>query len=193
MSAAVMSNYFFQPFGQGHGTDSDTRVQSWMLAQMAQYPPPPQPDQHHHYNALYPASAGAQQMVDPQEPLQYSNLNQPVYTKVEVASPGGHSNNHNINRLAQELHQQAAFEDQQQRQHGQHGAQQHMQQPLQAQPAATPRPSQTPTQQSAADQSQKSNRLRKACDSCSIRKVKVRSILKRSAVNNEHWLMITVR
>ena len=174
MSAAVMSNYYFAPFGPGHGADSEQRVQNWMLAQMAQYPPPPQPD-HHHYNALYPASAGAQQMVDPQEPLQYSNLNQPVYAKVESATPDqGNANNHTINHLAQELHQQAAFEDQQQRQHAQHGGQHPMQQALsQGQPTSTPRSSQPPTQQGPADQNQKSNRLRKACDSCSIRKVKV--------------------
>ena len=175
MSAAVMSNYYFPPFHQGHGTDSQNRVQNWMLAQMAQYPPPPQPDQQHHYNALYPASAGAQQLVDPQEQPQYSNLNQPVYAKVESSTPGeGPSSNHNINHLAQELHQQAAFDEQQQRQHVQHAGQQPIQQSLpQGQPAATPRPSQPPTQQSTADQNQKANRLRKACDSCSIRKVKV--------------------
>ena len=164
MSAAVMPNYYFAPFGQGPGTDSDARVQNWMLAQMAQYPPPPQPD-HHHYNALYPASAGAQQLVDPQEPLQYSTLNQPAYAKVESTTPDqGASSNHNINHLAQELHQQA-----------QHGGQQAMQQTFpQGHSQATPQPSQAPsTQQSTSEQNQKANRLRKACDSCSIRKVKV--------------------
>lgn len=173
MSAAVMSNFYYQPFTPGHGTDSDARVQSWMLAQMAQYPPPPQAEQHQHYNALYPASTGAQHLVDSQEPLQFSHLNQPVYAKVEAASPDQAASNHNVNHLAQGLHQQAVYEDQQQRHHVQHAAQQHMQQSLQAQPAAVPRPSQAPTQQSGAEQSQKSNRLRKACDSCSIRKVKV--------------------
>ena len=168
-----MSNYYFAPFGQGHGTDSDARVQNWMLAQMAQYPPPPQAD-HHHYNALYPASAGAQQLVDPQDQLQYSNLNQPVYPKVDSAGQEqGLPPNQGINHLAQELQPNATFDEQQQRQSLQHGGQQMHPQLAQAQPAATPGPSQASTQQTNSD-SQKSNRLRKACDSCSIRKVKVR-------------------
>lgn len=166
MSAAVMSNFIFPPWDPGHGTDSQARVNHWMLAQMAQYPPPPQPDQHH-YNALYPASAGAQQLVDPHDQLPYSSLNQPVYPKVDATSPDPTTAaNHNVHHLAHDLHQHGAFDDRQQAQHGN-------QQPLpHGQPVATPRPSQPPSQPGGPD-SQKANRLRKACDSCSIRKVKV--------------------
>lgn len=180
MSAAVMSNYYFPPLGQGHVADSQVRVQNWMLAQMANYPPPPQHD-HQHYNALYPASAGAQQLLDPHEHLQYSDLNQPIYPKVESATSEHASSNHQMHHLAHELQQHAALEEQQRQQIQQ--ASQHMQQqnPHGQQPGSS-QPSQPTTGQGTPDQNQKTNRLRKACDSCSIRKVKVGISLVASAI-----------
>ena len=171
MSAAVMSNFYVPHWGHVHVADSQHRVQNWMFAQMAQYPPPPGPDQQH-YNALYPTAAGAQQMLDPQEQLQYSSLNQPIYPKIESGVPDQASANQHMHHLAQELQQHAALDD---------PAHQHMQQPSQPiqhqvtpiQASSASHSSQPPTQQATPDQSQKNNRLRKACDSCSIRKVKV--------------------
>jgi hypothetical protein len=168
MSAAVMSNYYFPPLGHEHVADSQVRVQNWMLAQMAQYPPPPQAD-HTHYNALYPASAAAQQLIDPHDQLQYSDLNQPIYPKVESAASDHASTNTQMLHLAHELRQHAALEGQQLHQGHQHIAQQHSH----GQPSGSSHPSQPTTGQGTPDQNQKANRLRKACDSCSIRKVKV--------------------
>ncbi|KAK3698782.1 hypothetical protein LTR37_016786 [Vermiconidia calcicola] len=168
MSAAVMSNYYFQPMGQNHIADTQARVQNWMLAQMAQYPPPPQPEQQH-YNALYPTSAGAQQLVDPHDQLQYSHLNQPIYPKIESAASEPHSPRQ-IHNLAQELHHHSTIDDQQ-RQHV-YQANQQIQSNPHGQVSNTAHSSQGPTQNSTSDQNQKTNRLRKACDSCSIRKVK---------------------
>lgn len=139
---------------------------------MSNYPPPPQADQQH-YNALYPTSAGAQQqLLDPaqQEQLQFSNLNQPIYPKVESNgqvhphSPSGHH--------IHELQHHHVLEEQ--RHHLQH-AQQQIQQPtpVASHPASNAAQSLPPTQTSTPEQPQKTNRLRKACDSCSIRKVKV--------------------
>ena len=165
-----MSNYYFQPMGQNHIADTQARVQNWMLAQMAQYPPPPQPEQQH-YNALYPTSAGAQQLVDPHDQLQYSHLNQPIYPKIESAASEPHSPRQ-IHNLAQELHHHSTIDDQQ-RQHV-YQANQQIQSNPHGQVSNTAHSSQGPTQNSTSDQNQKTNRLRKACDSCSIRKVKVR-------------------
>ena len=173
MSAAVMPNYYFPPFDQGHVADSQVRVQNWMFARMAQYPPPPQPEQQH-YNAMYPTSASAQQLIDPQDQLQYSNLNQPLYPKVESATSGQASSSRQIHHLAQELQQHAAI-DEQQRQVIHQASQQVQQGVPHGQPSSTPHSSQPQTQQCTPEQNQKTNRLRKACDSCSIRKVKVRS------------------
>ncbi|KAK5151255.1 hypothetical protein LTS14_009425 [Recurvomyces mirabilis] len=149
------------------------QVQNWMLA-MSNYPPPPPPE-HSHYNALYPTSAGAQQLLDPvqQEQLQFASLNTPAYPKIESGSPS-QSSSTQIQSLAHELSthaglgdQQRALEDQQRQQIQQ--AAQHMQSQAAAQSTAGLSAAQLAQQQ--ADH-QKSNRLRKACDSCSIRKVK---------------------
>lgn len=163
MSAAVMSNYY----------SSQLQVHNWMLAQMSNYPPPPQADQQH-YNALYPTSAGAQQqLLDPsqQEQLQFSNLNQPLYPKVESNGPG-----HPHSPSGQHLHdlQHHHVLEEQQRHHIHH-AQQQIQQPtpVASHPASNAAHSLPATQTSTPEQPQKTNRLRKACDSCSIRKVKV--------------------
>lgn len=162
MSAAVMSNF-----------RSQLQVEHWMLAQMSHYPPPPPPDQQH-YSPLYPTSAGTPQLLDHSQPnqLQFSNLNQPAYPKLEPSTPAGQDSPH-IHNLAQELQKHAAQEEQQRQQiqHAQrlqHQAQ-HQQQPFPPQPQ--PNPVQTDLSQDS--QPQKTNRLRKACDSCSIRKVKV--------------------
>lgn len=150
------------------------QVQNWMLA-MSNYPPPPPPEQTH-YNALYPTSAGAQQLLDSvqQEQLQFASLNTPAYPKIESGSPS-QSSSTQIQGLAHDLStnvgisdQQRALEDQQRQQINQ--ASQHLQQQAAAQSAAGLNAAQLAQQQADA---QKSNRLRKACDSCSIRKVKV--------------------
>ena len=167
MSAAVMSNYYFPPLGQGHVADSHVRVQNWMLAQMAQYPPPPQAD-HTHYNALYPASAGAQQLLDPHDQLQYGDLNQPIYPKVESVASEHASSSQQMHHLAHDL-QHSAIEGQPLHHSSQHIHHQHSH----AQPSGSSQPSQATTAQGTPNDSQKANRLRKACDSCSIRKVKV--------------------
>ena len=166
MPAAGMWDYYYPQLGQRHVTDSQMRVQHWM---MAQYPPPPQPEQQH-YNALYPASAGAQQLLDPQDQLQYSNLNQPVYPKVESATSDQASSGAQIHNLAQELQHHAGLGGPQQHIHQAPQQIQH-QSPHGQQPGIS-HSSQPNTQQGTPDQNQK-NRLRKACDSCSIRKVKV--------------------
>lgn len=78
------------------------QVQNWMLA-MSNYPPPPPPE-HSHYNALYPTSGGAQQLLDPvqQEQLQFDSLNTPAYPKIESGSPS-QSSSTQIQGLAHEL------------------------------------------------------------------------------------------
>ncbi|KAF2173866.1 hypothetical protein M409DRAFT_16136 [Zasmidium cellare ATCC 36951] len=161
-----MSNYY----------SSQLQVHNWMLAQMSNYPPPPQSDQQQHYNALYPTSAGAQQLLDPvqSEQLQFSSLNQPIYPKVEGAAQGHQSpGSQHIQSLAQELQHHAALEEQQ-RHHIHHAAAQLQQPtPVTSHPTSAGGHSNAPTQTSTPEQQpQKTNRLRKACDSCSIRKVK---------------------
>lgn len=175
MSAAVMSDYYFPHVVHGHMANSQMRMQTWVPLHMAHYPPPPGPDQQH-YNALYPTSAGAQQLLEPQDQLQYGNLNQPIYPKAETATPDQAPSQQHIHHLAQELQHHAALEEQQ-RQQIHHPSQPIPQQVPHVQPTTTSPSSQTPTQQGTPDQNQKNNRLRKACDSCSIRKVKVRSLI----------------
>ena len=171
MSAAVMSNYY----------SSQLQVHNWMLAQMNNqnnqnnngYPPPPQ-QQDQHYNGLYPAQGGAQQMLDPsqQEQLQFSSLNQPIYPKVETLPGTGHNSpaSQHIQSLTHDLH----HPDDQPRHYISHVSQ-HLQQPtpVTSHPTSAAGLSQPPTQTTTPEQPQKTNRLRKACDSCSIRKVKV--------------------
>ena len=143
---------------------------------MAQYPPPPTSDQH--YSAIFPSgatSAGAQELLDSgrQDHLQYSNLNQPIYPKAESSSHGdAPSTQQHMQSLAQELQHHAALEEQQ-RQQIQHAAQRIQHQTGPGQPTNNLSLSQPQPQQPGADPGQKTNRLRKACDSCSIRKVKV--------------------
>jgi exonuclease VII large subunit len=152
---------------------SQLQVEHWMLAQMSHYPPPPPPDQQH-YSPLYPTSAGTPQLLDhsQQNQLQFSNLNQPAYPKIEANTPVG-QDSPQIHNLAQELQKHAAQEEHQRQQNYQanqrlqHQAQ-HQPQQFQAQQAPV-----QPDVSSDSQQPQKTNRLRKACDSCSIRKVKV--------------------
>lgn len=150
------------------------QARNWMLAQMTNtYPPPPQPDGQH-YNPLYPTSATSPQLMDSvqQGQLPYSGLSQSIFKTDSSTSNHADSNQH-IQNLAQELQQRAALGEHQRQQlqqtahhlQPQSGAINH---PLA--PAPTP---QTPGQSESQDQAQKANRLRKACDSCSIRKVKV--------------------
>lgn len=159
MSAVVMSNFH-----------SQWRQDNWLLAQMSHYPPPPQPDTQH-YSPLYPTSAGAPHLLDPsqQNQLQFSNLNQPTFpAKIESGTPNQDPSQ--IQSLAQEL-QHHAVQEEQQRQQIQHAAQSLQQQAQQGQQGFQPQVAQS---DASGDQPQKTNRLRKACDSCSIRKVKVR-------------------
>ena len=147
------------------------QIQNWMQAMANSYPPPPPPDQNH-YNALYPTSAGAQQSYDSaqQDQLQYASLNTPAFPKVETSSPA-QSGSTQLQSLANELSQHAALEDQQ-RQQIQHAAQQAQHQPGVHAPVAINNNFPPGSQEQSSDP--KSNRLRKACDSCSVRKVKVR-------------------
>lgn len=172
MSAAVMSNFYFPPMnndGHGHVADSQARVQNWMLAQMAHYPSPSAADQHH-YNALYPAVTSAgQPLVDAQDHLQYSSINTPLYPKPESISEQGASSQQ-INSLAQDLRQHTTLGDQ----HFAHAAHQVSQHTSHPGSSHLPHIPQGPAQHDTPESSQKPNRLRKACDSCSIRKVKVR-------------------
>ncbi|KXL46171.1 MAG: hypothetical protein FE78DRAFT_538929, partial [Acidomyces sp. 'richmondensis'] len=129
--------------------DSYWQIHNWMLA-MSNYPPPPQPDSHH-YNALYPASAGSQQFEAVHaEPLSYTPLNHAGYTKLNQHAPLEEQQRHQMQHAAQLQHPPAS----------------HPQQSPSISSSQPPQP-----QQHSAEHS-KSNRLRKACDSCSIRKVK---------------------
>jgi hypothetical protein len=165
MSAAVMSNY-----------RSQLQVEHWMLAQMSHYPPPPPPDQQH-YSPLYPTSAGTPQLLDhsQQNQLQFSNLNQPAYPKIEPNTPVG-QDSPQIHNLAQELQKHAAQEEHQRQQIHQAQRLQHQaqHQPQQFQPQQN---TVQPDVSTDSQQPQKTNRLRKACDSCSIRKVKVSELI----------------
>ena len=148
----------------------DYKIQSWMLAMSSNYPPP-QAEQQHHYNGLYPTSVGAQQLLDieQQEQLDYSQLNAQSYPKVESGT-ADQSAAHL--RIATGLDQNALLEEQHRHQIQQ--AAQHANQHAAAH--VHPSTSFTATNvqhQQALTEQQKSNRLRKACDSCSIRKVKV--------------------
>jgi hypothetical protein len=172
MSAAVMSNF-----------RSQLQVEHWMLAQMSHYPPPPPPDQQH-YSPLYPTSAGTPQLLDhsQQNQLQFSNLNQPAYPKIEPNTPVG-QDSPQIHNLAQELQKHAAQEEHQRQQI--HQANHRLQHPSQHQPQQF-QPQQAIVQADVStdsQQPQKTNRLRKACDSCSIRKVKVCGIIDFSESN----------
>lgn len=169
MSAAVCSPLFCD-FTNAMANNSYWQVHNWMLA-MSNYPPPPQPDQHH-YNALYPTSAGAQQLLDPgqQEQLQYAQLNSP-YPKVESGTPDQTAAQ--LRNLTADFDHNAALEEQQRHQI-QHAAQQiHQHAASQVHPSTSLTAPQV-LQQHVSSEQAKSNRLRKACDSCSIRKVKVR-------------------
>lgn len=171
---------------------SQLQVEHWMLAQMSHYPPPPPPDQQH-YSPLYPTSAGTPQLLDhsQQNQLQFSNLNQPAYPKIEPHTPVG-QDSPQIHNLAQELQKHAAQEEHQ-RQQIQHAAQrlqhqaQHQPQQFQPQQNAV-----QPDVSSDSQQPQKTNRLRKACDSCSIRKVKVCIILTSLEILMETMLTLVV-
>jgi hypothetical protein len=171
---------------------SQLQVEHWMLAQMSHYPPPPPPDQQH-YSPLYPTSAGTPQLLDhsQQNQLQFSNLNQPAYPKIESHTPVG-QDSPQIHNLAQELQKHAAQEEHQ-RQQIQQAAQrlqhQSQHQPQQFQPQQN---AVQPDISSDSQQPQKTNRLRKACDSCSIRKVKVCGIIGFSTSALELSLTLTV-
>jgi hypothetical protein len=135
--------------------------------QMSSYP---EPDSQQHYT-LYPPP-GQQQVLDPlqQEQLQFSQLGQlgqSIYPKTE-AEVDPNAPNH-IEQRIEQLQEQPQHQLQLQHQHQQQQQQQVALAPPQAPPAAQPQP--PPVQ---GETPQKANRLRKACDSCSIRKVKVR-------------------
>lgn len=171
MTAAVMSNYYIVPTGwRPNVADDRVPLQNWMYAPMAHYPPPPPPNQHH-YNAMYPAPSDAQHLLDSHEHLQYSDLS--IYPKVETAANVQSSSAHHAEAIAQQLQQHTAFDDQQLQQ----PIQQLQQSNLNVQQTTNAQPSQPSSQQGTPDQNSKTNRLRKACDSCSIRKVKVCLVL----------------
>ncbi|KAK4986535.1 hypothetical protein LTR66_007841 [Elasticomyces elasticus] len=131
---------------------------------MSNYPPPPPADQPH-YNAQYPTTAGAQQLLDSVQQDQFQSqlqqLNhQPIYPKLETSALDPSQYNQLDQRLA-EQHQ------------NQHHQQQQQQQQQLGLPSPLPPQSQQQTlAQGSPETAPKGNRLRKACDSCSIRKVK---------------------
>lgn len=129
---------------------------------MSSYPPPPQPDQQH-YNPAYPIGAGAQQPLDQvqQDQFNFANLGQPSpYPKAE--------NEAFDQQAAARLEQQIEQLRQQQSIPPHPQQQEHL--TLQQSPQLNG--------QQQGDTPSKANRLRKACDSCSIRKVKVRHDLR---------------
>lgn len=145
--------------------------------QMSSYP---EPDSQQHYT-LYPAP-GQQQLLDPaqQEQLQFSQLGQlgqAIYPKAE-GEIDPNAPNHIEQRIEQLQQQPPHPQPQHQHQHPlQHHEQHHDQHQHQQAPLAPPPPPPTAQPQGPQVQGetpQKANRLRKACDSCSIRKVKVR-------------------
>ncbi|KAG9877308.1 hypothetical protein KCV05_g21784, partial [Aureobasidium melanogenum] len=145
--------------------------------QMSSYP---EPDSQQHYT-LYPAP-GQQQLLDPvqQEQLQFSQLGQlgqAIYPKAE-GEVDPNAPNHIEQRIEQLQEQPPHPQPQHQHQHQhQHPLQQHDQHHNQHQQPPLGPPPPPPTAQPQGPQvqgetPQKANRLRKACDSCSIRKVK---------------------
>lgn len=126
----------------------------------------PEPDNQQHYT-LYPPP-GQQPLLDPvqQEQLQFSQLGQAIYPKIE-GEIDPNAPNHIEQRIEQLQQQSPLPQSQHQHQH-QH---QHQQVPLAPPPPPPTAAPQGPPVQ--GETPQKANRLRKACDSCSIRKVKV--------------------
>lgn len=143
-----------------------------MLAQMANYPSASQPEPQQ-YNAFYPAAPGAQQLMESQDQLQYSSINPQLYPKAESAPSEQEAGNQHMHHLTSGLHQHTSIAEQQQ-QHLAHAAQQMQHSTPHGTPAHLPQLMTGSSQPTPDSASQKPNRLRKACDSCSIRKVKVR-------------------
>ena len=124
------------------------------------YPPPPGPDQQSHpYNPIYAAAVAAQQQLNsaPQhDHLNYQQHNASPYPKIEPALDASLVDPATNGRVEPPTH-----------------ANQVDQRPPPITPAPTSVPLHQPSTTSPVDPSQpKTNRLRKACDSCSIRKVK---------------------
>ena len=136
------------------------------------YPPPPGPEEQH-YNPVYPGTnTGAQPLLDAvqQEQLGFSHLAQPSpYPKAEDSTLDANASAQIEQRIEQLQHQNdlvgppAQEDPQQQHQHQHHDLTPQSVQHLQGQNGIEQQ-GETPS---------KVNRLRKACDSCSIRKVKV--------------------
>ncbi|WPH00091.1 Hypothetical protein R9X50_00291400 [Acrodontium crateriforme] len=136
---------------------------------MSNYPPPPLPD-HQHYTALYPTAARTQHLLGtpPQSQAQYGEAYAKATANVNVnVIPGQPTPNNQMQIQAFELQQQAVLGEQQ-RQQMQQAPPLH---PIQIHPSQFPTP---PTQYLPQDETadEKKDRQRKACDGCSIRKVK---------------------
>lgn len=129
---------------------------------MAQYPPHPAAEQN--YDTLYSTASGAQQLVDAQGQFQFNAMNQSAYPKVESAPNGQPPSSTTTHTFIHHLPPQNTFDAQQSAQHASQ---------LAIQPQLDDASITTADPQAALDQSQKIVRLRKACDGCSIRKVKV--------------------
>lgn len=144
-----------------------------LMSNNSQHPPPPQPDQHY-YNALHLRSAGAQQLLDPvqQERLQYANLSdKPPYPKFQSGTP--EQNVAQLRNWTEDVARHAHLEEQQRRQIQQ--ATQHLHNEQSTRHVRT-LPTLAPAhaaQRHSAPGLAISNRPRKACDSCSCKKVKV--------------------
>ncbi|KAF4547439.1 Fungal Zn(2)-Cys(6) binuclear cluster domain-containing protein 3 [Elsinoe fawcettii] len=156
---------------------------------MSNYPPPPQPDQQH-YNPIYPPASAPQQQP-PVDAAQQEQINfvaqlqqQPLpYPKVEHEGLDPSTSSAIEQRIEQLQHQQQSlqtnhFHQEPQPQQHPHNNQFHedgspqQQQHHHAEPTPEGQSGQQTTPGSTSGQHQKLFRLRKACDSCSIRKVK---------------------
>lgn len=129
------------------------------------YPPPPNPEQSH-YNPIYSTETdgGAEQLLDPavQDQQLYNQLSQQSsYPKLEGEQQLDPDTSQQIEQRIEQLQHQQPLAP-----HGQpQDPQDHEFAPL---------PQQQENEQESGETASKVNRLRKACDSCSIRKVKVR-------------------
>ena len=137
---------------------------------MSTYPPPPSTHDQAHYNGIYPASTGARPLLEStqDDELQFGNFNQTLYSKVDAVGEPSYGAASASLTPGFDTH---ATMGEHQRQQLQRAAQQ-----LQADPSGNvvvPLTIPLQTQEDGGGESPKINRLRKACDSCSIRKVKV--------------------
>lgn len=135
---------------------------------MAQYPPPPSPGQPH-YNPVYaeaPGHAQASKLHGPQSTHHDGEHPSSPYSKLETSQD---TTSQLQRSLAQELRRHNVEADHMQAHIGASSDVHDMKQSPVFHPAMA-------SIEATNDSSRAANRLRKACDSCSIRKVKVRTM-----------------